>query len=323
MNHRAAIVTLLGVSALTLSSCGKPGQRADMKYDTTVKAPTYSKAGRHPRVAIDQAHRNFHTAQGRYKPFADLITHDGYDMYGGTDKFTTPYLHQFDVLVISNAFGPEGHEDASAFTPSEIAAVSDWVQGGGSLFLIADHWPCGGAAARLSQAFGVDMSQGVTEDTIHCAPSTSGKGEREPTTLLFTRANGLLRDHPVTSGRAAGEQVQVVETFTGQSLGVPFGATGFLTLGATAADRKPLPPKMEKVGKDVRVTMRYADPTTAAGRAQGVALVFGKGRVVVLGEAAMMTAQIDAEGHPFGMNLPGNDNRKLALNIMHWLSRLD
>jgi hypothetical protein len=320
--HRIAALVLLGAVTATLSSCAPREQRADAKYDTRVKAPAYPGAGRRPRVVIDQAHRNFHTAHGRYKPFADLIAHDGYEIYGGTDRFTGPYLHQWDVLVISNAFGPEGHEDQAAFSPAEVAAVGDWVQAGGSLLLIADHWPCGGAAARLSQAFGVDMSEGVTEDTTNCAPSTSGSGRREPTTLLFTRQNGLLKSHPVTDGRGSGDQVQSVETFTGQSLGVPFGATAFLALGSTAADRKPLPPRVEHIGKDTRVTMEYADPTSAAGRAQGVALEFGKGRVVVLGEAAMMTAQLDPDGHPFGMNVPGNDDRTLALNIMHWLSRL-
>jgi len=33
----------------------------------------------------------------------------------------------------------------------------------------------------------------------------------------------------------------------------------------------------------------------------------------------MLTAQV-ARGAKFGMNSPGNDNRQLALNIMHWLS---
>jgi hypothetical protein len=42
--------------------------------------------------------------------------------------------------------------------------------------------------------------------------------------------------------------------------------------------------------------------------------------VVILGEAAMLTAQV-ADGVAFGMNIPGNDNRQFALNIMHWLSR--
>ena len=63
---------------------------------------------------------------------------------------------------------------------------------------------------------------------------------------------------------------------------------------------------------------------SAAGRAQGIALKFGKGRVVVLGEAAMLTAQLAGpEKAPFGgLNVPGIDNKQLALNIMHWLSRL-
>jgi hypothetical protein len=54
-----------------------------------------------------------------------------------------------------------------------------------------------------------------------------------------------------------------------------------------------------------------------------VALKFGKGRVVVLAEAAMMSAQvIGPQKVKFGMNKPGTDNRQLALNIMHWLSHL-
>ena len=56
-----------------------------------------------------------------------------------------------------------------------------------------------------------------------------------------------------------------------------------------------------------------------AGQAQGLAAAWGKGRVVVLGEAAMLTAQVD-RGVPFGMNSPGSDNRQFALNAMHWLS---
>ena len=60
----------------------------------------------------------------------------------------------------------------------------------------------------------------------------------------------------------------------------------------------------------------------AAGRCQGLALTHGKGRVVVLGEAGALSAQFGMGGRPFGMNDPGNDNRQLALNIMHWLSGL-
>ena len=61
-----------------------------------------------------------------------------------------------------------------------------------------------------------------------------------------------------------------------------------------------------------------AKMVSATGRAQAIALPFGKGRVVVFGEAAMLTAQ----ERNFGMNYPGTDDRQLVLNVMHWLSDL-
>jgi hypothetical protein len=62
-------------------------------------------------------------------------------------------------------------------------------------------------------------------------------------------------------------------------------------------------------------------PVSAAVRAQGIALTFGKGRVVVLGEAAKLSAQL-VGNERFGMNRPRLDNRQMALNIIHWLSGL-
>ena len=43
--------------------------------------------------------------------------------------------------------------------------------------------------------------------------------------------------------------------------------------------------------------------------------------MVALGEARMLRAQRERSGSRVGMNLPGYDNRQLALNILHWLSR--
>ncbi|TCJ18631.1 hypothetical protein EPD60_03785 [Flaviaesturariibacter flavus] len=57
-------------------------------------------------------------------------------------------------------------------------------------------------------------------------------------------------------------------------------------------------------------------PGTAA---QGLALNAGKGRAVVLGEAALLGAQLNRDGSKVGMNYnPGN--RQLALNLLHWLA---
>ncbi len=305
---------LLATAVLT-SFCGPPNsQRADVKFDARVAHPAYSKSG--PLVRIDEAHRNFHTAFGRYRPFATLVRNDGYRVDSNRDKFTAESLERGDILVISNASGPNNQEWSSAFAADEVQAVKDWVSGGGSLLLIADHFPMGGAAAELSKAFGVEMSKGVTEDTLNCEAG-------ETTSIVYSRANRLLQQHPITSGLQPADSIARVVTFTGQSLSVPLGAVPFLKLGATAKDFRALAPKIVKSGNNIQIIPQYDDPEPAAGRAQGLALEVGKGRVVILGEAAMMTAQIAGDGRPFGMNVPGNDDRKLALNIMHWLSRLD
>lgn len=54
---------------------------------------------------------------------------------------------------------------------------------------------------------------------------------------------------------------------------------------------------------------------------QAAVLEYEQGRVIDLGEAGMLTAQVD-DGTTFGMNVPGVDNRQLTLNLLRWLSRL-
>jgi hypothetical protein len=42
-----------------------------------------------------------------------------------------------------------------------------------------------------------------------------------------------------------------------------------------------------------------------------------------MGEAGDLSAQVYGDPpQKMGMNVPGCDNRKMALNIVHWLSRL-
>ncbi|MDQ3666413.1 MAG: DUF4350 domain-containing protein [Acidobacteriota bacterium] len=279
-------------------------QSADPYFNTTVAHPAYTK--NYPRVAFDEAHNNFHTTTGRYKPFVDLIMSDGYNVVPGRKLFAKPSLSTFKILVIANALGAEDMDDEgadrSAFTEEECDVVRDWVKSGGSLLLIADHAPFGGAAESLSKRFGVEMSKGYTFD-----PENDFAASR-PSTLLFSRENKRLLDHPITRGRNADERINRVITFTGQSLKGPEGSSVLLLLPQTARDK----PDRES-----------QTSVSAAGRAQGIAFKFGKGRVVVLGEAAMLSAQLAGPNKgPMGMNVPGSDNRQLALNIMRWLSGL-
>ena len=274
------------------------GQRADPNFDTKVARPAYT-GDRHPSVLFDEAHHNFHTTGGRYKVFADLMSSDGYKVTPNLEPFTPSKLAGFEILVIANALGGEGmgHPDAakSAFTDAECDAIRDWVEAGGSLLLITDHQPFGDSADALAKRLGVDMSKGVAVDPVN-------NGERG---LLFSREKGLIGDHAITRGRDASERVDRVLTFTGQSLKGPAGSVPFLKFSDTAVDR------------------REGDQVSAAGRAQGIAFARGKGRVVVMGEAAQLSAQVVGQPPiPMGMNAPNCDNRRMALNTMHWLSKL-
>jgi Leucine Rich repeat len=272
------------------------GQRNDPDFDVSVAHPAYTT--KHPTVLFDEAHHNFHTASGRYKVFADLITNDGVRVTPNSEPLTPELLAKYDVFITANA-PAKSEESPSAFTPAECNAVENWVRNGGALLIITDHEPFGSGSAELGKRFGVDMSLMVSVD-----PKNETKNG-----LLFSREKNLLGDHPIMNGRDASERINRVLTFTGQSLKGPADSVQLLKFSDTAMDMG--------FGRDRK-------KVSAAGRAQGIAFKFGKGRVVVMGEAGDLSAQIygsDPVGK-MGMNVPGCDNRQFALNIVHWLTGL-
>jgi hypothetical protein len=277
----------------------------DPDFDVAVSRPTFT--DRHPKVLLDEAHFNYHTSSGLYKPLVDLITNDGCRVTANKKKFSADSLDGFDILVIANAGSvepPRGPEITNpAFTKEECDAVYGWVQSGGSLLFIADHAPAGAMAEILAVRFGVDMGKGWVVDQEHNA-KTGNKSW-----LVYTMKDGLLGDHAIIHGRNTTERVNRVITFAGQSLKGPKDGVALLRLSNTAEERK---------RPGAKTTM------PAKGRAQAVAFKCGKGRVVVLGEAGMLTASlltIDGKRRfKTGMNFPGSDNRQFALNVMRWLS---
>lgn len=300
-----AVIFCMAICGLAATTGQEMKQIADPDFDARVANPAF--VGKHPKVLFDEAHFNRHTTTGRYKPFADLMANDGYRVTANKQKFADTVLSDCDILVIANAAAQEKPSTKPAFTDEECDAVREWVRGGGALLLIADHAPHGSAARNMAKRFGVDMRDGYTKDAEHCYRQNNFLLDWQ---LVFTRDNELLTDHPITKGRNKHEYVQRVMTFGGQSLKGPEGSAAFLKLADTAVDQP---------------SFKSNEKVSAAGRSQAAALEFGKGRVVVLGEAAMLTAQVlwirGAEPQSrMGMNVPDFNNRQLALNIMHWLS---
>jgi hypothetical protein len=278
------------------------GQKVDSGYHPTVARIAYD-GEQHPVVLGDEAHPETYTIGGRYRPFAELLTKDGYKVRANRKPFEKESLAAADVLVLADPLGATGAAGAAGpFKPAEIDAVYAWVQAGGALLLVADPGPAARAAVDLARRFGVDMSQGETFDPEH-----SGNAGTPTAWIPFSRQNNLLADHPITRGRNDAERIETVVTFHGQSLSGPEGSAAFLPLGEAARDRH------AAEGTD----------SSAAGRAQGIAIEVGKGRVVVLADTAMTTAQqLGGGALKVGMNRPDNDDRQLVLNVLHWLTRL-
>src|ERR1700686_5586818 len=109
---RLLIAVSFGLSAVVCLA----QQMADPNFDAKVANPAYLKNG--PMVLFDEAHNNFHTASGRYKPFADLITNDGYQITPNKQKFSADTLKGFALLVTSNALGAPRMNAPEASNPA-------------------------------------------------------------------------------------------------------------------------------------------------------------------------------------------------------------
>jgi len=328
---RVAIALAVPLLAPRPATAQEVTQRADSAFDASVPYPAYQ--SRHPRVAIDHAHRNVHTMNGRFRPLAELLRSDGYEVVANTEPFSAESLAGLDVLVVADALGGDTEETAArpAFTPEECDAVYDWVSGGGALLLVADHRPMGDAAAPLAEKFGVILGRGFVFDP---SPDASYRGS--PTQIVFSAGNGLLGLHAILEGRNEDERLGRVVAFTGESVSVPPGAVPLLRLSSTAGEAPTLADlRSLRVSGDTAATranvIEAAARWPAREKAMAVALDVGAGRVVVNGEAAMFSAQVlvargeDGTGQTverFGMNAPGTFDRQYALNVLHWLSGL-
>ena len=298
----------------------------DNSFSPQIEEPAFPDAeGNAPLVVIDNAHHNLHTMDGRFKAFADLLKKDGYIVESSKEKysaFTKAQLKQIDVLVIANAlnsvnFGKESCTDQwkqptpSAFEDHEITSLVEWVKEGGSLLLLADHFPFPGAAEELAAVFGVLMTNGYTYPVDITKP------------IEFKTADGSLESHPITRGRAGkDEMVSSVFTFTGHAFRAKPSANVQPLMVLGEGVRTYLPLDVDSESTDFMQDLMSSPYVLSEGMMQGAAVEFGEGRVVILAEAGVFSAQKFGE-IMMGMNYPpAKHNAQFALNVMHWLSGL-
>lgn len=303
---RFAAFTFLGVLALAAPAVA--AAVGDASADVGVAAPAYENR-KGPIVAVDGGHMNYHTVEGRFGPFAKLLSNDGFRVMAHSGAFTADTLSGVSILVIANALNPANAVQwslptPSAFTAGEIAAVKSFVENGGSLLLIADHMPFSGAASDLAAAFGVTFFNGFAFHMPEPRPVD-----------VFTATDGSLGRDIVLLGRLSSGNVTRVATFTGSAFRAPDAARRLLIL---TDDYQVVMPQTAWVFSP------WTPRVGGGGLLQGAVMPYGRGRLAVFGEAAMFTAQIeDSTGARIGFTAPGAEgNKQFVLNVAHWLAGL-
>ena len=304
------IAGIVFVALMLASSSTAAQQVRDTSFRFENTNPAFPAAAG-PVVCIDEAHNNFHTADGRYWAFAELLREDGYRVEGFGGRFDPKGLLNCSILVSANP-GEVGMDDAyphpSAFTRDDINELVKWVRGGRSLLLIIDHAPVPGAAADLGAVLGINMLDGHAEGPPRMLAGPD----------VFRLENGTLKRHPILAGRAESERVTHVATFGGAAFHTSVDFHPLMVFGPGSTALVELTSNLPDFAQSENPRFEIA------GWLHGATRRLGQGRLVILGEAAMCTAQRSGrDQRPLGMNHPeAAQNPQFCVNVVHWLSGL-
>lgn len=290
-----------------LSSSGiMAQQRPDTTFVTEFEKPIFAK-GQGPAICIDAAHNNFHTSETGFAPFSKVLRLDGFVIRSVTEtlQMNLEPLKDCQVFVVANPLHESNINNwrlpnPSAFTQNEIDRINDWVNSGGSLFLIADHMPFAGAAEKLGRSFGFEFNNGF---------ASLEKEQNEPD--QFNQSNGRLVAESLPD-----KSISSITTFTGSAFEYPSEANPILLF------------KEGDFSLEPEIAWQFNDSTKSTsleGYSQGAIMDYGGGKLAVFGEAAMFTAQVIDT--PQGEFKVGLNNKKMApqnleflRSLMKWLS---
>ena len=268
---------LLLLLLISLVSSGQESQypfKWPMYNDTNVNlkigAPTYE-ANEGPLIMIDAAHKNFFIQSHLIKPLVDLLLNDGYRVSFLDKEFTKENLNQAKVLVVMTALPFDFATESSAankstFSKNELNELQMWVNNGGSLLVFSEHTPFDQAINPLLRKFEIESSIGYTIDTINYDKTELNQG------MIIFEDNNLNNNHPIVNGKY---KVKRLVSFGGSALtGSKY--ENILKLGKSSLNVE-YSPDIGFEGK---------------GNSQGIAGMYGSGKVAAFGDSNGFTAMI-------------------------------
>ena len=273
----------------------------DTNVNLEVEDPTFE-INDGPLIMFDSTHKNFFIQSHLIKPLVDLLINDGYRVAFLDKEFSKSSLSQASVLVVITAlpfdFATENSaEDKNTFSENELNELQNWVNNGGSLLVFSEHAPFDQAINPLLRKFDIESSIGTTVDTINY------ESKYGPGMIKFENKN-LNTNHPIVTGKY---KVEKLVSFGGSAL-----------LGS----------KYENILKLDESSFNVKHSTgigpEGKGNSQGLAGMYGSGKVAAFGDSNGFTAMVfnmdDGTKMYAGMNTEGYDWKNFVLNTFRWLT---
>ncbi len=282
-------------------------QVIDSLFAYNLKTPVYP-FNKGPIVLIDEFHNNDMSLNNRMLPFIKVLIDDGYRVKPLKDAISRWSLDKAKLLVIIGALNKTNVNNWKLPTPDAISDVEvnellQWIDNGGSLLLVADHMPFPGAIKNLSTKLGVDWYNGFVIDSINWGMS------------IFSKKDGTLRHHPLLNGRSLNEKVNSVATYYGSG----FKLKDSSITGLFSFNNKDIVSYQTKEAwkMDTSTSVLESDELF-----QAAVMNKGRGKVALIGEASLFSAQlVGKDKNPVGVNFKNeNQNLQFVLNLFHWLS---
>jgi hypothetical protein len=273
----------------------------DTNVNLEVEDPTFE-INDGPLIMFDSTHKNFFIQSHLIKPLVDLLINDGYRVSFLDKEFSNSSLSQASVLVVITAlpfdFATENSAaDKNTFSENELDELQNWVTDGGSLLAFSEHAPFDQAINPLLRKFDIESSIGTTVDTINY------ESKYGPGMIKFENKN-LNTNHPIVNGKY---KVEKLVSFGGSAL-----------LGS----------KYENILKLDESSFNVKHSTgigpEGKGNSQGLAGMYGSGKVAAFGDSNGFTAMVfnmdDGTKMYAGMNTEGYDWKNFVLNTFRWLT---